>query len=52
MLLTIPISKFTSQTLRYFRELQETGEEIIITDHNHPVVKVSPYKAKPSDVLK
>lgn len=52
MSLTISKSKFKPQALRYFRKVQENGEEIIITDHNHPVVKISPYKDKPSDVLK
>jgi prevent-host-death family protein len=44
-------SKFKPRTLQYFRQVEETGEELIITDHGKPVLKVMPYAAEPSDAL-
>lgn len=44
-------SQFKPKSLHYFREVQEKGLEIIITDHGKPVVKVSPYQKSPREVL-
>jgi len=44
-------SKFKPRSLEYFRQIEEGGEEIIITDHGRPVLKVVPYEAKPAEVL-
>lgn len=30
--------------LEYFRRVEETGEELIVTDHNRPVVRVVPIR--------
>lgn len=49
---TISKSKFKPQALEYFRQIEKTGEELIITDHGKPVLKVLPYSGKPSEVLK
>jgi hypothetical protein len=35
-------SKFKPQALKYFREVEKTGKELIISDCNKPVLK-SPY---------
>ena len=32
--------------LEYFREIEKTGEELIITDRNKPVLRVVPFKPK------
>jgi antitoxin (DNA-binding transcriptional repressor) of toxin-antitoxin stability system len=40
---TISKSKLKSQMLKIFREIEETGEEVIVTDHNQPVLKVVLY---------
>lgn len=37
-------SKFKPKTLEYLREVEQTGEAIIITDHGRPVVTVQPYR--------
>jgi len=52
MSLKVSKSKFKPQALEYFRKIEETGEEIIITDHGHPVLKVVPYSEEPSEILK
>ncbi len=47
---TISKSQFKPKSLQYFREIQEKGLEIIITDHGKPVVKISPFQ-KDSQVI-
>ena len=36
-------SKFKAKALEYFREIQRTGKELVITDRGKPVVKIVPY---------
>jgi len=36
-------SKFKPHALEYFREVEKTGKEIIITDRGKPVLKITPY---------
>lgn len=45
-------SKFKPQALKYFRQVQETGQELIITDHAKPVLKIVPFRDDPMDVVK
>lgn len=40
---TISKSQFKPRSLEYFRRIEQTGEELIITDHGHPVLKIVPY---------
>lgn len=35
-------SKFKPKALEYFRQMEETGIELTITDHGRPVVKITP----------
>lgn len=51
MALVISKSKFKPQALYYFREVEEKGEEIIITDHNRPVASIKPFQADVPEVL-
>ena len=44
-------SRFKARALELFRRVERTGEEIIITDHGRPVVKIIPYSAEPSRIL-
>ncbi len=44
-------SRFKPQALQYFREIQESGQEVIITDHGKAVLKISPFQEKPKNVL-
>ena len=41
---TVSKSKLKAQALKYFREVEETGRELIITDRGKPVLKLVPYK--------
>ena len=45
-------SKFKPHALEYFRRIEEGGEDIIITDHGTPVLKIIPYSSEPSEALK
>ena len=45
-------SRFKPHALKYFREVQETGQELIITDRSKPVLKITPYTEEPEQVLK
>ncbi len=39
---TISKSQLKTHMLRIFREIEESGEEIIVTDHKKPVLKITP----------
>lgn len=45
-------SKFKPKSLEYFRKVEETGQELIITDHGKPVLKVVPYSRDPEEALR
>jgi prevent-host-death family protein len=45
-------SRFKPRALNFFREVEQTGKEIIITDRGKPVLKVVPYTEKPEIWLK
>ncbi len=45
-------SVFKPHSLEYFRRIEQTGEELIITDHGRPVLKVVPYVDDPEEHFK
>jgi prevent-host-death family protein len=45
-------SQFKAKALRYFREAEESGSEIIITDRGRPVLKLIPYVEDPAALLR
>ncbi len=48
---TVSKSKFKPQALKYFRNIQETGQELVITDHGKPVLKISPFSEDSQSIL-
>lgn len=52
MVQTISKSQFKPQALKFFRQIQESNQELIITDHNKPVLKIIPYRDQTRTVLK
>lgn len=36
-------SKFKPRSLEYFREIESTGETLVITDRGQPVLKIVPF---------
>ena len=47
-MLTISKSKLKAQMLKIFREIEESGEELIVTDNNRPVLRIVPIVQKKS----
>lgn len=39
-------SKLKTHMLAIFREIEESGETLIVTDHNRPVLKIEPIRRK------
>jgi len=44
--MTISKSKLKAQMLRIFREIEKSGEEVIVTDHRMPVLQILPIRKK------
>ncbi len=44
-------SKFKPMALQYFREVEKTGVELIISDRGKPVLKIVPYIDDPTALL-
>lgn len=43
---TISKSALKARLLEYFRRVEETGEELIVTDHNRPVLRIVPIRTR------
>jgi antitoxin (DNA-binding transcriptional repressor) of toxin-antitoxin stability system len=41
-------SVLKAKMLEYFRRIEETGEELIVTDNNRPVLRIVPIRARTS----
>jgi antitoxin (DNA-binding transcriptional repressor) of toxin-antitoxin stability system len=48
MNITISKSKLKTHILQLFRELEDKGGEIIVTDRDRPVIRIHPLEAKRS----
>ncbi len=45
-MIAVAKGKLKARMLEYFRQVQESGEELLVTDNNVPVLKVVPYRRK------
>jgi prevent-host-death family protein len=48
-------SEFKAKALEYFRQVEASGESLVVTNHGAPVLEVRPYrgiKRNPIDVLR
>ncbi len=45
-------SKFKPHALKYFRHVEKSGKELIITDHGKPTLKIVPFSEDPLESLK
>jgi antitoxin (DNA-binding transcriptional repressor) of toxin-antitoxin stability system len=45
-------SRFKARALEYFREIEKTGTDLLITDRGTPVLKITPYAEDPEELLK
>ena len=52
-MITVSKGILKSKMLEYFRHVEETGEELVVTDHRLPVLRVVPIRKKesPQDVF-
>lgn len=39
-------SRFKPRALEFFRRVEESGEELVITDHGRAVIRVVPYRER------
>jgi antitoxin (DNA-binding transcriptional repressor) of toxin-antitoxin stability system len=39
-------SKLKTHMLQVFRQIEQTGEEVIVTDNNRPVLRIQPISRK------
>lgn len=44
-------SQFKAQALALFREIETSGEVLVITDHGRPALEVRPYKPTESGAI-
>ena len=49
---TISKSQFKPKALEFFRRVQQTGHELVITEHGKPVLKIVPYVEDPEAALR
>ncbi len=49
---TVSKSKLKARALQYFRQVEQTGHELVITDRGKPVLKIVPYQADPNETLR
>jgi len=55
VIMHISKSEFKSKALEYFRQIEASGESVIVTDHGKPALEIRQYQAidrKPLDVLR
>ena len=48
-------SQFKAKALEFFRQVEASGESVVVTDHGQPKLEVRPYKPctrSPLDVLR
>lgn len=45
-MVTVSKSELKARMLAYFREVERTGQEILVTDHGRPSVKIVPAQQK------
>ncbi|MEO5567802.1 MAG: type II toxin-antitoxin system Phd/YefM family antitoxin [Gemmatimonadaceae bacterium] len=49
---SISKSRFKAHALELFRQVEQTGKPLIITDRGIPVLKLMPYQDDPQETLK
>jgi prevent-host-death family protein len=52
MSVTVSKSRFKARALELFRQVEHTGQPIVITDRGTPVLKLIPYREDPRQALR
>jgi prevent-host-death family protein len=47
-MITVSKGLLKNKMLEYFRDVERTGEELVVTDHRKPVLRVIPIKKRKS----
>ena len=50
--ITVPKSQFKPKAFQYLRMVESNQQEVCITDHGKPVVRLIPYATKDEKILK
>lgn len=45
-------SRFKARALEYFRQVEKSGQPVIITDRGKPVLKLGPFSEDPEETLR
>jgi antitoxin (DNA-binding transcriptional repressor) of toxin-antitoxin stability system len=45
-MLTVSKSKLKTHMLQLFRQIEQSGEEMIVTDNNRPVLRILPFQPR------
>lgn len=49
---TVSKSRFKARALEYFRQVEATGEALVITDRGRPVLELTPFRRQdPQEIL-
>ena len=51
MPLKVSISQLKAKALEYFRQIETTGESVIVTDHGQPTIEIKQFKLKKTNPL-
>ena len=51
VIMSVSKSRFKAKALEYFRHVERTGEELVITDRGRPVLRIVPFKPEPGRAL-
>jgi antitoxin (DNA-binding transcriptional repressor) of toxin-antitoxin stability system len=43
---TVSKSALKARMLEYFRQIEETGEELVVTDNDRPVLRIVPFRRR------
>jgi antitoxin (DNA-binding transcriptional repressor) of toxin-antitoxin stability system len=49
MSIQVSKSQFKARALEYFRQVESTGESVIITDHGVPTLEIKPFSRSSTD---
>lgn len=49
---TVSKSRFKAKALDYFRQVEKTGEELVVTDRGKPVLKIVPFRGEAGEAVR
>ena len=51
MQIEVSKSQFKARALEYFRQVEASGDAVVVTDHGQPKLEVRPYQSRTRDPL-